>query len=79
LVWGGVVSHDKLLATIENKFNNQSNLHNAQIVNALYRVVELHKSQSSTFDDDECAACSNAELSIVYPCETIKVIEKELA
>lgn len=46
---------------------------------ALRTVVELHKSQSSSFDDDECAACSNAELSITYPCETIKAIDKALA
>jgi hypothetical protein len=45
---------------------------------ALRTVVELHKSQSSSFDDDECAACSNAELSVIYPCATIKAIEKEL-
>jgi hypothetical protein len=45
---------------------------------ALLKVVYLHKPQVSSFDDTECAACSNDELSVIYPCPTIQAIEKEL-
>jgi hypothetical protein len=70
-----MVSHAELLAktdTLEAKYTDYPTYL------AFRAVVELHKPQASSFDDDECAACSNAELSITYPCETIKVIEKEL-
>lgn len=74
------MTHDKLLTTIEDKFNNHSGLHDAQIVNALYRVVELHKPDESDFPDEweSCVECSGNNYVAMYPCQTIKAIEKEL-
>lgn len=74
------MEHDKLLTMIEDKFNNHSGLHDAQIVNALYRVVELHKSDESDFPDEweSCVECSGNGYVAMYPCPTIKAIEKEL-
>lgn len=50
-------------------------------IKALLAVIELHKPESSLFDDMECAECTNDEeitLSVAYPCPTIQAIEKEL-
>lgn len=66
------MTHDELLAIVKDKFINQSGLHDAQIVNALYAVVELHKPEHSirgyrcTFDDE------------LFPCKHHQAIEKEL-
>lgn len=77
------MTHDELKVLIEDKFNNQSPLHDAQIVNALYRVVELHKPvdneiegiyESTSFKQDICAQCA----TILYPCPTIQTIQKEI-
>jgi hypothetical protein len=69
------MTHDELKVLIEEKFNNQSPLHDAQIVNSLYRVVELHKPWESKHDNlimcDHC--CSE-----IYPCPTIQTIQKEI-
>jgi hypothetical protein len=49
--------------------------------NALRAVVKLHKPvQSYMFDEEACSHCSSEEdrLEILYPCPTIKAIEKEL-
>ena len=66
------MTHDELKALIENKFNNQSPLHDAQIVNALYRVVELHKPEEYG-GPARCPVDGSH-----YPCPTIQSIEKEL-
>ena len=75
------MTHDELLTMIEDKFNNHSGIHDAQIVNSLYRVVELHKPVMG----DCCEACYREEyfggrhLEVgKYPCATIQAIEKEL-
>lgn len=69
------MGHDKLLTMIEDKFNNHSGLHDAQIVNSLYRVVELHKpSENDSWGSILCVNC----LTYEYPCPTIQTIEKEL-
>jgi hypothetical protein len=80
------MTHDELKALIENKFNNQSPLHDAQIVNALYRVVELHKPieedgklwcrEEVCYNHIEFLERNNCGCS--YPCPTIQAIEKEL-
>jgi len=75
------MTHDELKTTIENKFNNQSGLHDAQIVNALYRAVELHKPITDDwFNVGEiiCEECTREEYTRKYPCFTIQAIEKEL-
>jgi hypothetical protein len=72
------MTHDELLTMIEDKFNNHSGMHDAQIVNALYRIVELHK-PSGIF----CRGCGFIEEynepAQLLPCPTIQAIEKELA
>ena len=78
------MSHDELLAIIKDKFINQSGLHDAQIVNALRAVVELHKSKETTYQkmlgkwasDSSVLSCEYC--GGYYPCQTILVIEKEL-
>jgi len=80
------MTHDELKALIENKFNNQSPLHDAQIVNALYRVVELHKPKDEiigmgvNFEGVTTSLSSQLRCtcSQLYPCRTIEAIEKEL-
>ena len=67
------MEHDKLLTMIEDKFNNHSGLHDAQIVNALYRVVELHIRVLDPVGRPDCLSCRRH-----YPCPTIQAIEKEL-
>jgi hypothetical protein len=72
------MTHDELLEKIENKFNNHSVLHEAQIVNALYRVVELHKPLTTPNNFTHCPHCQYGNASGSYPCATIQAIEKEL-
>ena len=69
------MTHDELKVLIETKFNNHTALHDAQIVNALYRVVELHKPEHSIAG----YRCTHCTLEVTYPCPTIQTIEKELA
>lgn len=49
---------------------------------ALLAVIELHKPvQSYMFEDDACSHCSSEEdrIEIIYPCQTIQAIKRELA
>ena len=52
----------------------------AQLVKALRAVIELHKPDESDFPDDyeNCVECSGNGYVAMYPCQTIKTIEKEL-
>jgi hypothetical protein len=48
---------------------------------AIDAVFELHKSvQSYMFEEKTCSHCSSEEdrSEILYPCQTIQAIEKEL-
>ena len=74
------MTHDELLIMIEDKFDNHSGLHDAQIVNALYRVVELHKPNGfgCTANCIEVDTDGYAWKNTAYPCPTIQAIEKEL-
>lgn len=47
---------------------------------ALRAVVELHKSKSSEyFEEDVCETCSyDLDYFTTYPCPTIQAIEKEI-
>jgi hypothetical protein len=68
--------HDELLAKVSNyKEAGLSNLV------ALRAIVELHKPDESDFPDEweSCVECSGNGYVAMYPCQTIKVIEKELA
>lgn len=53
----------------------------AQLVKALRAVIELHKPDDSDFPDDyeNCVECSSNGYLAMYPCQTIKVIEKVLS
>jgi hypothetical protein len=48
---------------------------------ALRAIVELHKPDEPDFPDEweSCVECSGNGYVAMYPCQTIKVIEKELA
>lgn len=72
------MTHDELKTRIEDKFNNQTILHDAQIVNALYRVVELHKEKLDDVGRPVCSECTINLQWKIYPCPTIQAIEKEL-
>ena len=78
------MTHDELLTKIDNVFYEDEGGMQLDLTgfNNQYRairaVVELHNPQVSSFDDTECAACSNDELSVTYPCATTQVIHKEL-
>ena len=72
------MTHDELLTRIEDKFNNHSVLHEAQIVNALYRVVELHKEKLDDVGRPVCSGCMTGSSWRIYPCPTIQAIEKEI-
>lgn len=47
---------------------------------ALRAVVELHKPDEPDFPDEweSCVECSGNGYVAMYPCQTIKAIEKEL-
>jgi hypothetical protein len=66
------MTHDELKVLIETKFNNHTALHDAQIVNALYRVVELHNPEEYG-GPARCPVDGSH-----YPCSTIEAINKEL-
>jgi hypothetical protein len=81
------MTHDELLAKIEeNRAYLASQVFDAYpssnfiVTTALRTVVELHKPDESDFPDEweSCVECSGNGYSALYPCETIKAIEKEL-
>lgn len=77
------MTHDELLEKLERerKFLQQYiDGDNFTVIHALRAVVELHKPDEPDFPDEweSCVECSGNGYSALYPCETIKVIEKEL-
>lgn len=67
--------HDQLLEeinTVEHPWWMQD---------ALKAVVELHKPDEPDFPDEweSCVECSGNGYVAMYPCQTIKAIEQELA
>ena len=71
------MTHEELMETIKDKFSFHTGKHDAEIVNALYKVVELHKPSPIPdwvpTEDELMCWCAH-----VYPCPTVKAIEKEL-
>ena len=71
------MTHDELLAKIDG-FSCCSGAHEL----ALRAVVELHKPFEKTIEETTylfCAKCTDlANIPIIYPCEDVQVIEKEL-
>jgi hypothetical protein len=68
------MTHNKLL----NEINNVE--HPWWMQDALRAVVELHKPDEPDFPDEweSCVECSGNGYVAMYPCQTIKAIEKEL-
>lgn len=77
------MTHDELLEMVkfrlecaELKYLQEE----APAVSALLAVVELHKPDEPDFPDEweSCIECSGNGYVAMYPCQTIKFIEKEL-
>jgi hypothetical protein len=66
------MTHDELLAKIEDDFDYDSVNHKFQY--AVRAIVELHKPVLKSKNKYICEGCN-----LFYPCETIQVVEKELA
>jgi hypothetical protein len=73
------ITHDELLIKIDN-FEPDDELDSVKSMNALRAVVELHKPDEPDFPDEweSCVECSGNGYVAMYPCQTIKAIEKEL-
>ena len=71
------MTHDQLIEYIDDSTNGlkHENLFEKLIANtnALCAVVELHYPVIHALPDETCWACQD-----LYPCPTIKAIEKEL-
>jgi hypothetical protein len=78
------MTHDEMLLKVhllrkDNDASNWIKIDNA--IDALMMVIDLHKPDESDFPDEweSCVECSGNGYVAMYPCQTIKVIEKELA
>jgi hypothetical protein len=74
------MTHDELLADMDSKILLMEHTIYPIYMQALRAVVELHKPDESEFPDEweSCVECSGNGYVAMYPCQTIKVIEKEL-
>ena len=77
------MTHDEMLLKIhllrkDNDASSWIKIDNA--IDALMMVVDLHKPDEADFPDEweSCVECSGNGYVAMYPCQTIKVIEKEL-
>lgn len=76
------MTHDELLAKVDSVFYEEEGGTQVDFkatnnqYRALRAVVELHK-PTNGYDKNICLACS-PEMPVLYPCPTIKAIEKEL-
>ena len=70
------MNHDELRSTIQH----YNWVEATDLIKALDTVVELHKPDESDFPDEweSCVECSGNGYVALYPCLTIKAIEKEL-
>ena len=78
------MTHDEMLLKVhllrkDNDASNWIKIDNA--IDALMMVIDLHKPDEPDFPDEweSCVECSGNGYVAMYPCQTIKVIEKELA
>ena len=78
------MTHDELLAKIYDKgavrldtvkYNPQGQQYIQEVFSALRAVVELHKPMENF--PNVCGECA-FEAVVLYPCQTIQAIEKEL-
>jgi hypothetical protein len=74
------MTHEELLADMDSKILLMEHTIYPIYMQALRAVVELHKPDESEFPDEweSCVECSGNGYVAMYPCQTIKVIEKEL-
>ena len=83
------MTHKKLLAKINqgiessNYSNSLGEWHADNFLSALREVVELHSHilyKNTETDEmyDQCHECSGNGYHALYPCNTIRAIEKEL-
>jgi hypothetical protein len=77
------MTHDEMLLKVhllrkDNDASNWIKIDNA--IDALMMVIDLHKPDESDFPDEweSCVECSGNGYVAMYPCQTIKVIEKEI-
>jgi hypothetical protein len=71
------MTHDELLIEINRRLDVALYNGDAQSIHALRTVVELHKPElmiSSSY----CVECTINLETVIYPCPTIRAIEKEL-
>ena len=72
------MTHDELLEAVNSPTYRQSRTLEHPYI-ALRAVVELHKSQEITLPNGEWGRnCQHCDTGWIYPCPTIKAIEKEL-
>lgn len=73
------MTHDELLAKLA--YTPHTDPNGDKMHKALRAIVQLHKPDEPDFPDEweSCVECSGNGYVAMYPCETIKVIEKELA
>jgi hypothetical protein len=83
------MTHDELLAKIDangTKYDGNTGVTTEVVTRphrndkALRAVVELHKPDEPDFPDEweSCVECSGNGYVAMYPCPTVKAIEKEL-
>jgi len=77
------MTHDEMLLKVhllrkDNDASNWIKIDNA--IDALMMVIDLHKPDETDFPDEweSCVECSGNGYVAMYPCQTIKVIEKEI-
>jgi len=74
------MTHDELLARMSELSKETAYEPCFEFEDALRAVVELHKPDEPDFPDEweSCVECSGNGYVAMYPCQTIKAIEKEL-
>jgi hypothetical protein len=73
--------HDELLIEINRRLDVALYNGDAQSIHALRAVVELHSpTPEGRYPKLLCQGCSMTEVNLYaeYPCQTIRIIEKEL-
>lgn len=74
------MTHDELLVEINRRLDVALYNGDPQSMHALRAVVELHKPLDNLIGEfcSHCTEMSGKDIYTLYPCLTIKAIEKEL-
>ena len=71
------MTHEELLETLEH--TAQDGMADEPILKALRAVVELHKPYQGYVEEEKvCQVCRSHQWAVVYPCQTIQAIAKEV-